>query len=163
MSCYRIHFVGRMVDPAPAQFVHASDDRGPVKSARLLLDREDIQVWDDDRLVATLEHDRPWERRDVWRVPPAWCALAACGTRFIPTQVSNLKRQIHRPELHPSMGGAENLRRQAQRALRLARDLRPADDSASEALAATLLARSQRVEQTFLLPRNRPSIERHSG
>jgi hypothetical protein len=37
--------------------VHASDDRGALKTARLLLDREDIQVWDDVRLIATLEAD----------------------------------------------------------------------------------------------------------
>jgi hypothetical protein len=40
--------------------IAADDDREAVKKARELLDRQDIELWDGERLVGRFDHDRPW-------------------------------------------------------------------------------------------------------
>jgi hypothetical protein len=61
---YRIYFLDDDGQLASAQDLAAADDREAVKKARQLLDRQDIELWDGERLVGRFEHDRPWAREE---------------------------------------------------------------------------------------------------
>jgi hypothetical protein len=59
---YRVSFVDADGELIRSQTIDASNDREAVKKARRLLDRDDIELWDGKRLVARLDHDRPWPK-----------------------------------------------------------------------------------------------------
>jgi hypothetical protein len=59
---YRVSFVDADGELIRSQTIDASDDREAVKKARRLLGRDDIELWDGKRLVARLDHDRPWPK-----------------------------------------------------------------------------------------------------
>ena len=47
-----------------AQDIPAPDDREAAKKARQLLDRQDIELWNGERLIARFDHDRPWPKNE---------------------------------------------------------------------------------------------------
>ena len=57
---YRVYFLDEDGHRAFAQDLAAADDREAVKKARQLLDRQDVELWDGERLVGRSDHDRPW-------------------------------------------------------------------------------------------------------
>jgi hypothetical protein len=59
---YRVYFLDPNGHSTGTQFVETIDDQDGVKKARQLLDREDIELWDGERLVGRFEHDRPWPK-----------------------------------------------------------------------------------------------------
>ena len=55
-----VYFLDEDGHRAFAQDLAAADDREAVKKARQLLDRQDVELWDGERLVGRFDHDRPW-------------------------------------------------------------------------------------------------------
>ena len=59
---YRVYFLDPNGHSTGTQDIVASDEREGVKKARQLLDRQDIELWDHERLVGRFDHDRPWPK-----------------------------------------------------------------------------------------------------
>jgi hypothetical protein len=57
---YRVYFLNPGGHFTGRQEIAAADDREAVKKARQLLDRQDLELWDGQRLVGKFDHDRPW-------------------------------------------------------------------------------------------------------
>jgi hypothetical protein len=65
LPIYRIGFVSLAGEITGTKDIDASSDREAVKKARQLLDRVDIELRAGDRLVARLDHDRPWPKDEL--------------------------------------------------------------------------------------------------
>jgi hypothetical protein len=60
---YRIYMASVVGQFTGSQVIEASSDREAIEKARRLLDREDIELWAGERLIARLDHSRPWPAR----------------------------------------------------------------------------------------------------
>jgi hypothetical protein len=60
---YRIYMASFVGQFTGSQVIEASSDREAIEKARRLLDREDIELWAGERLIARLDHNRPWPAR----------------------------------------------------------------------------------------------------
>jgi hypothetical protein len=60
---YRIRLAAPVGQFASSQIIDASSDRDAIEKARRLLDRDDIELWEGERLIARLDHERPWPER----------------------------------------------------------------------------------------------------
>jgi hypothetical protein len=59
---YRVYFLDPDGHSTGTQIIEAVEDQDGVKKTRQLLDRQDVELWDGDRLVGRFEHDRPWPK-----------------------------------------------------------------------------------------------------
>jgi hypothetical protein len=64
MPHYRVYFLDPRDIFTGAQDIPAPDDREAAKKARQLLDRQDLKLWDGERLIARFDHDRPWPKNE---------------------------------------------------------------------------------------------------
>jgi hypothetical protein len=60
MPHYRVYFLDPNGHSTGMQFIEGANDREAVRSARLLLDFQDIELWDGERFAGRFDHDRPW-------------------------------------------------------------------------------------------------------
>ena len=55
MRKYRVYFIDRGAHLSfPPEIIKSENDKGAVEKARRLIDRHDIELWHDDRLVAII-------------------------------------------------------------------------------------------------------------
>jgi hypothetical protein len=73
---YMASFVGQLTG---SQIVEASSDREAIEKARRLLDCEDIELWAGERLIARLNHSRPWPARPWQAALMERCRPSAAG------------------------------------------------------------------------------------
>jgi hypothetical protein len=60
---YRIRFAASVGQFTGSRIIDASSDREAIEKARRLLDRDDIELWAGQRLIARLDPVRPWPER----------------------------------------------------------------------------------------------------
>jgi hypothetical protein len=62
LSHYSVYFLDPDGQRIYTQSIEAPNDREAVKQARQLLDRQALELWDGERLIARLDHERPWPK-----------------------------------------------------------------------------------------------------
>ena len=62
MTRYRVYFLNSEGHFTGGQDIVAPDDTEAVKKTRQLLDRQDLELWNGERLIGRFDHDRPWPR-----------------------------------------------------------------------------------------------------